>query len=629
MEKKETVPPQQESEGTQAGKGGRTSDEKHPKRVNRVPDYDGLFSEQGAGKKQGGFLRKIFRGNWGRLIVSSVLFVIKASPIWLMPLVTGDVIDTITTLPEGYVTRLLIDAAIFVAMLVQNIPMHMWYASITDRMIRRTTAGVKSSVIRKLQRLSITYHREMEGGKIQSKFLRDIDSIDSYFRNVVQVLIPNALSAVIAVVISLFKSPFVTLFFVLIVPLNVLNSVLFRKRMRKMNSAFRMENEKMASKLTTVLQMLTLTKAHGLETVETVEVQKNIDTVTKAGLNLDGTNAVFGSLTWVIGNLLSGLCLFFCVFLALKGYITVGEVVLFQSLFTSINGSVLTLINAYPALMSGRESVNSLSELMRAEDVEASGGSKVLPEVSGKVDFCHVNYRYPDSDKYVIRDFDLHVKQGECIAVVGSSGSGKSTVMNLLIGLLDPTEGKILIDGVPLTELSRSEYRHFISVVPQNSILFSGSIRENITYGLDRYSDEQLDRAVRDADITEFLPSFPNGLDTQVGEHGDKLSGGQKQRVCIARALIRNPRILIMDEATSALDNVSEYHVQKAIERLIRGSTTFIVAHRLSTIRNADRIVVMEEGVAVEIGTYDELMARGGRFCELEKLSRMRENPEE
>ena len=166
-----------------------------------------------------------------------------------------------------------------------------------------------------------------------------------------------------------------------------------------------------------------------------------------------------------------------------------------------------------------------------------------------------------------------------------------------------------------------SEYRHNISVVPQNSILFPGTIKENITYGLDRYTDEELDRVVEMANIKEFIDELPNGLDTQVGEHGSKLSGGQKQRITIARALIRNPKILILDEATSALDNISEYHVQKAIASSIVGRTTFVVAHRLSTIRDANRIVVMEQGKIVECGTYNELMAKKGKFFELKALN--------
>jgi ATP-binding cassette subfamily B protein len=193
--------------------------------------------------------------------------------------------------------------------------------------------------------------------------------------------------------------------------------------------------------------------------------------------------------------------------------------------------------------------------------------------------------------------------------------------MNLIIGFMKTTEGEILIDGKPIDSFNLSQYRRHISVVPQNSILFSGSIRENITYGLENYSEEQLQKVVEMANLNEFVKDLPNGLDTQVGEHGDKLSGGQRQRITIARALIRNPKILILDEATSALDNISEYYVQRAVSSSIKGRTTFIVAHRLSTIRNADRIVVMDQGVAVEIGSYDELIAKKGAFYKLKELN--------
>ncbi len=195
--------------------------------------------------------------------------------------------------------------------------------------------------------------------------------------------------------------------------------------------------------------------------------------------------------------------------------------------------------------------------------------------------------------------------------------------MNLIIGFLKPTEGALYIDDNDITELSLPDYRHFISVVPQNSVLFAGSIRQDIVYGLENVDEKDVERVAEMANLNEFVKDLPDGLDTFIGEQGGKLSGGQKQRVTIARALIRDPRILILDEATSALDNISEYQVQKAISSLIKGRTTFIVAHRLSTIRDADRIVVMDAGKCVETGTYDELMEKKGRFYELKCLNDM------
>lgn len=595
------------------------------RRVNRIPDLEWLFTNEGKKKESDGFLKKLLRSNWAQVLASVLLYVLQAAPAWIMPLITGDVIDMITYRPEGYILRIVVDGIILTVLLVQNVPTTAWRLSITNRLIRGTTASIKSGVVRKLQRLSITYHKEMEEGKIHSKFLRDIENVDGYFRTYLTVFLPGIVGVIVSVVISLIKSPIVTLFFVAVVPLNVLLMVAFRRRIRKDNYVYRQETEKLSGKLTNTLQMMSLTKAHGLINEESNAVNEKIDSVTNAGLKLDKTNAWFGSLAWVFSQLLAMLCLFFCVFLALKDYVTPGEVVLFQSLFGSISNSVMTLINVYPSLTSGQESVRSLSEIVCAEDIERDDGAGRMEGIEGRVDFCNVSYHYPNEEKAVVKNIELHVAKGERIAVVGSSGSGKSTLMNLIIGLLSPTEGEILIDGTPLTELPLQAYRHFLSVVPQNSILFSGSIRENITYGLDSYSEEELQRVVEDADISEFLPSLSNGLDSQVGEHGDKLSGGQKQRVSIARALIRDPKILIMDEATSALDNVAEFHVQRAIDRLVRERTTFIVAHRLSTIRNAHRIVVMEEGEMVEIGTYDELMAKGGKFSELERLSRIRE----
>lgn len=593
---------------------------------NAIPDYDYLFNEDSdkKDKKRRGFLGKILKVNFWKILLVSLLYVLQAAPVWAMPLITADIINIANAgLTDTTWRTIAIDSVILAVLLLQNVPTTVLRSKILYKLARNSSAGIKSSVVRKLQSLSITYHKDIQTGKIQSKFLKDTDSIEALLVNIMQSIIPNILSVLISAVIAIYKSGTVSLFFLLVIPFNVGLTMLFRKRIRKSNSNYRHEVEDMSAKLSNMLEMMSVTKSHGLEETEIVAFKHNIKKLVRSGLTLDGTNAHFGAWSWVLNNLLSVVCLIFCSILALLGQIPLGDIVLYQSLFVQISGYVSGLINIVPQIGTGMEAISSISEIMNSNDVEINLGKGVVPEIEGNVEFKDVSYKYPDSDQYVIKDFSLNVKKGECIAVVGASGSGKSTIMNMIIGFLLPDKGELLIDGKPITEFNLSEYRHNLSVVPQNSILFSGTIRDNITYGLPCYKEEDLEKAVQMANLKEFLAELPNGIDTNIGEHGGKLSGGQKQRITIARALIRNPKILILDEATSALDNISEYHVQKAISSCIKGRTTFIVAHRLSTIRDADRIVVMEAGVCVETGTFDELMAKKGKFYELKNLNDM------
>lgn len=598
--------------------------EKRLEDINKIPDYDEVFRDTRRSKNQDNkIVTAIFKKQWFKIILSVVLFVIKACPILIIPIITSSVIDEVTKGSGANVKQILIYALIIAVCLIQNIPTHMLYAYITDNILRRTGAGLKATVIRKLQRLSITYHKEIESGKLQSKFMRDTENIDAYFRQLLTNILPTIANLLTAVIIALYRSPVVALFFVVVIPANIILTRTFRKPIRRRNRELRMQTENVSAKLSQMLEMLQVTKAHGLEEEEISHFEHDIRDLTQKGLNVDKTNAYFGSISWVVAQSFSCLCLFFTAFMAIKGVsgFTAGSIVLYQSLFSQINGYIQSIINSMPQLAVGKESIHSVSEIMNSEDIENNRGKRKIEKVNGNVDFEHVYYRYPGANEDMIKDFNLHVTSGECIAFVGSSGSGKSTIMNMIIGFLKPTRGNLLIDGENIENIDLSEYRHSISVVPQNSILFDGTVRENITYGLIRYTEEDLQRVVEMSNVSEFLPELKDGLDTRIGEHGGKLSGGQKQRITIARALIRNPSILILDEATSALDNVSEYHVQKAIETARQNRTTFIVAHRLSTIRNADRIVVMENGVIKETGTYDELMALKGKFYELKSLN--------
>ena len=449
----------------------------HQKWINgRIPDIEWLFGYGEAKKEQGDkFLPKLLRRDWRTVLFSTLIYLLQNAPVWALPLVTSDVIDTVTQRPEGYVTRLFIDAIILFVLLLQNVPTTMWRSSVMNKWIRTTTAEVRSGVIRKLQRLSITYHKEIEEGKIQSKLLRDIESVTTYFTHFMNTLIPAIIGVLVSAFIAVWREPIIALFFLAMVPMKVLLTMAFGKPIRKKHRDLRNESEMLSSKLTTTLQMMTLTKAHGLIAEEDRQVDEKIHSVEKAGVQLDKINAFFGSVSWAASQLFSVICLFVCVILCIKGIITVGEVILFQSLFGAISGSVLTLINVYPAMAAGKEAVHSLSEIVCATDIETDDGEIPVPEIFGDVAFENVCYHYPDEkSKNVIENLNFHVGRGERIAIVGGSGSGKSTLMNLLIGLLAPTSGRILIDGVPLTDLPLQAYRHFISVVPQNSILFSG-----------------------------------------------------------------------------------------------------------------------------------------------------------
>jgi ATP-binding cassette, subfamily B, bacterial len=295
--------------------------------------------------------------------------------------------------------------------------------------------------------------------------------------------------------------------------------------------------------------------------------------------------------------------------------------VMYHTYFGMLIGAVQQFLSVFPALAQGADAVRSLGEVLEAEQVERNDGKPSAPvPLRGEIVFENVTFNYPRGREVALKEVSLNIKAGETIAFVGESGAGKSTLVNLAIGFRSPTAGKISLDGQDLRDLDLRTYRRQIGVVPQTTLLFNGTLRENVTYGLEKISDDALWKILADANLSEFVRALPKGFDTPLGESGTQLSGGQRQRLAIARALVRDPRLVILDEATSALDTESERLVQEALVRLTKGRTTLIVAHRFSTIRHAHRIVVLHGGRIVEQGTQAELMAQGGQFSRLAKL---------
>ncbi|WP_071131002.1 ABC transporter ATP-binding protein [Enterococcus timonensis] len=562
----------------------------------------------------------LYRGNYSNLALSTLFFTIKHIPSWVMPITIANVINAATTKDLNQLSTIYFNAVLMAVLVLQNLLTNYFYVKFQSRAIRKVEAGLRGSLIKKLQELSIPYQKDLQSGRLQSKIMRDVEAVQTLSSQVFTSSLNIAINLIVALAITLYKSPLVFMFFLLTVPIAALIIVFFRRRIKTRNQDFRKEMEETSAKVIEVIELAPIARAHNLEKQEINRLNDHFYQIYEKGFHLDVLQSVFGSVSWASFQYFQIICLVFTGALALKGQILPGDVVMYQTYFTTIVNAVSSIITLIPTIAKGMESVSSIGEILNAGEVEDYKNKTKLKLVRGKIEFRAVSYRYPKSEKDIIQDLNLTIDPGETIAFVGESGSGKSTLVNLVIGFIAPTKGKIFLDDQDSTKIDMRTFRKKIAVVPQNTILFSGTIQDNITYGLPNVSSEELQTILKASNLSEMIQQLPEGLETMIGEHGDKLSGGQRQRVSIARALIRHPDVIILDEATSALDNVSEKKIQEALQHLTKDRTTLIVAHRLSTIRDADKIAVVSHGTIVEFGTYDELITKKGAFYQLKQL---------
>lgn len=546
----------------------------------------------------------------------------KHSPVWILPIITSNIINIATDRPENSGIKILINVLIMSFFVIQNIFTNYIHTWLYAKTVRSVEQGLRSSLVRKLQQLSISYHNEMQSGRLQSKIMRDVEQIETLSSQIFITVLSILLNVVVAFGVVIFKSLTVFLFFLATIPVAVCLMVTFRGKIKRYNSDFRKEMEETSVKVMEMVELIPVTRAHALEKQETKKMDSQLAHVAEKGLKLDMIQTYFSSISWVSFQLFQVVCLGFTGYLASQGKISVGEVVMYQTYFSSIVNQVSNVITLLPTISKGLESVDSIGDILLSHDIEDNRNKKKVKKIDGDIIFDHVAFQYHNADTPVLENLSFHIHPGETVAFVGSSGAGKTTILNMVIGFLKATSGQVLIDRQDITSLNLQSYRSHIAVVPQQSILFSGTIRENITYGMDNISDDRLWEVIKAANLDDLILSLPDGLNTMITEHGSNLSGGQRQRISIARAFIRDPRILILDEATSALDTVSEKKIQEAIHNLIQNRTTLIVAHRLSTIRDAGRIAVVGNGGLKEFGTYDELMAMKGEFYNLQDLQR-------
>jgi ATP-binding cassette subfamily B protein len=562
----------------------------------------------------------LFDNEQKNLFAATLFLIIKHSPVWVLPITTANIINALTGGGEDAVLAITINIAVTAVFILQNIGTHILYVKFFAVSSREIEARLRTALVMRLQQLSISFHDNYKSGTVQSKVLRDVDSILNMITQIFSNVVLAVITVIFAFVVTLTRKPVVSVFFLVLIPIAVILIYLFRNRMQINNTQLRITIERMSARINEMIEMIPITRAHGLEKHEMQRMGSQMKEVKKQGIKLDVLNAFFGATSWVIFQVFQLVSLAVTAALALSGSIPIGDVVLYQIFFAQIITALNFILTIYPQISRGYDAFQSLGDILESPDIEHNEGKRPVAEVKGGFLFRNVSFRYPNTKSHAINNFSFDVAAGETIAIVGESGSGKSTLMQLLMGFRRPQSGMIFLDGENMNDIDLRDYRRRLSIVPQNTILFSGTIRENISYGLKNVTEEQIRRAASIANAAEFIDALPDGLDTVLGEHGAKLSGGQRQRIAIARAVIRDPKVILLDEATSSLDVISEKQVQDALEKMVKGRTTFIVAHRLSTIRNADRIVVMKRGKVAETGTYRSLMRKKGVFLKLKSL---------
>ncbi len=550
------------------------------------------------------------------ITITAIGNVVTVTIAMLTPLIVKFVIDEAIPGRNG---ALLVGAvALFLALAFLRQAVSYGHYFLQQYVGQRAVFDIRKTLFHHLQLLHLSFYEREKTASLVNRLIHDVGTLQSFLNQVVGTISNAGVGLVLATVIMFALNWKLTVCCLLTLPGYFAAVHFYRHRLHTKARDVQERQSALAGMVGETLSGIKVVKSFA---TEGQEERRFVSTMTgnfMSELSYIMLSHRMGVVLNIFTELTYGIVLLFAGWAAIRGGMTVGEVVAFTSYLYMLFSPMSALSSLLQVSISARTGFERVQTLLDTRPKIVMAANPIpLPNIRGQVTFDHVSFKY--GDLATIQDVSLEVAPGEVIALVGASGSGKSTLVSLLTRFYDVDAGRILIDGVDLRQLDYDLYRRQIGIVLQDSFLFSGSIEENIRYGKTDATMDELRHVAQQANALEFIEEMTEGFRTRVGQGGATLSGGQRQRVAIARALLKNPRILIFDEATSALDTRTEALIQESLDRLLKARTVFMVAHRLSTIQRANRIVVVEKGRIVEIGTHDDLLAHRGQYYRLHK----------
>ena len=496
-----------------------------------------------------------------------------------------------------------------------------YMASIGHIMGTKMETAMRRDLFGHLQKLPYSYYDNTKVGTIMSRITSDLFDVTEFAHHCPEEFFIAGIKIVVSFIILCFINVPLTLLLFAVLPVMMIFLQYFKKRMREGFRESRVVVGELNSQIEDSLLGVRVVKSFANETIEENKFKKGNEKFLEIKSRVYKYMGSHSSINRASEGIMYIVVVVAGAFALVKGKIEAPDYIAYLLYISTLLTSIRRIIDFAEQFQRGMTGIERFNEIMDTEPtIFDKENAKELVVTSGKIDFENVSFKYSEETDEVLNDVNLHIGSGESFALVGPSGGGKTTICNLIPRFYELTSGSIKIDGVDIRDVTLKSLRENIGIVQQDVYLFSGTVRENIEYGKPGATEEEIREAARLAGAEEFIDKLPDGFDTYVGERGVKLSGGQKQRISIARVFLKNPKILILDEATSALDNESEYLVQQSLERLAKGRTTLTVAHRLTTIKNADTILVVTKDGIAESGNHEELVKQGGLYAGMFKM---------